>query len=64
MKKILFNTNLFILLLAPVFILAVVGIFYRTMNLQLPNVETEIVGLFNKRTIFQVLCEVVKDQVW
>lgn len=64
MKKILFNTNLFILLLAPVFILAVVGIFYRTMNLQLPNVETEIVGLFNKKTIFQVLCEVVKDQVW
>jgi len=64
MKKILFNTNLFILLLAPVFILAVVGIFYRTMNLQLPNVETEIVGLFNKRTTFQVLCEVVKDQVW
>jgi len=64
MKKILFNTNLFILLLVPVFILAVVGIFYRTMNLQLPNVETEIVGLFNKRTIFQVLCEVVKDQVW
>ncbi len=64
MKKILFNTNLFILLLAPVFILAIIGIFNRTMNLQLPNVETEIVGLFNKRTIFQVLCEVVKDQVW
>ncbi len=63
MKKVLLNANLFILLLAPVFILAIVGILYRTINIELPNVETEIVGLFNNRTVFQVLCEVIVSQV-
>lgn len=63
MKKIFYNSNLFILLLAPVFILALVGILYRTINIELPNVETEIVGLFNKRTVFQVLCEVIVSQI-
>lgn len=63
MKKILLNANLFILLLAPVFILEIVGILYRTINIELPNVETEIIGLFNKRTIFQVLCEVIVNQI-
>ncbi len=64
MKKILLNTNLFILLLAPVFILAIVGILYRTINIELPNVSTEFVGMFNNRTVFQVLCEVIVSQVY
>lgn len=63
MKRIFSNANLYILLLAPIFILAIIGIFCRTINIELPNVETEIIGLFNKRTIFQVLCEVVQSQI-
>lgn len=63
MKKILFNSNLFILLLAPVFILALVAVLFRTINIELPNVPAEVVGLFNKKTIFQVLCEVIVDQI-
>ncbi len=64
MRRILLNANLYILLLAPVFILAILGIIDQTKYLQFPNVEMEIVGLFNKKTIFQVLCEAVKSQVW
>jgi len=64
MKKILSNANLYILLLAPVFILVIVGILYRTINVELPNVPTEFVGMFNNRTIFQVLCEVIIDQIY
>jgi len=64
MKKIITNLNLYILLLAPVFLLAIAGIIYQTINVELPNVQTEIVGLFNRRTIFEVLCEVVKKQIW
>lgn len=64
MKKILLNSNLFILLLAPVFILAVAGIFFRTINFQLPEVQTEIIGLFNRKTVFEVLCETVKSKIW
>lgn len=63
MKKILLNTNLYILLLAPVFILAIVGILYRTINIELPNVETEFVGVFNNWSVFQVLCEVIINQI-
>ncbi|MGI4022371.1 MAG: hypothetical protein ACRYFA_12765 [Janthinobacterium lividum] len=62
MKKLLYNTNLYILLLAPVFLFVVAGVLFHAINIELPNVETEISGLFNRRTIFQVLCEVVKSQ--
>ncbi|MVN22211.1 hypothetical protein [Mucilaginibacter arboris] len=64
MKKIISNLNLYILLLAPVFLIALVGIVYHSINVNLPDVQTEITGLFNKRTIFQILCEVVKEQIW
>lgn len=62
MKKLISNLNLYILLLAPVFILSIAGIIYQTVNVELLNVQTEIVGLFNRRTIFEVLCEVVKKR--
>lgn len=62
MKKLLHNSNLYILLLLPVFMLAVVGISYRTYQLELPNVQTELIGMFNNRTVFQVLCEVIVSQ--
>ncbi len=63
MKKNLSNANLYMLLLVPVFILAIVGILYRTVNLELPNVSTGFVGMFNNRTVFQVLCEVIVSQI-
>lgn len=62
MKKLLLNANLFILLLAPIFVIMAGNIFYRTINLELPDVQTEITGVFNKKTIFQVLYEIVKNQ--
>lgn len=63
MKKLLYNSNLYILLLLPIFLLAVIGLAYRNYNLELPNVSAEIVGLFNNRTVFQVLCEVIVNQI-
>ncbi len=60
MKKLIFNTNPFILLLAPVFLLSAIALFHWKISLQLPDMQTEVTGLFNKRTLFQVLCEVVK----
>ncbi|RYY06624.1 MAG: hypothetical protein EOP43_05780 [Sphingobacteriaceae bacterium] len=62
MKKIFLNTNLYILLLLPIFLLAIAGVLFHTISFELPDMETEISGLFNRRTIFQVLCEVVKSQ--
>lgn len=63
MKETLSNSNIYILLLLPVFLLAVTGIFYRNCSLELPNVQTTIVGMFNNRTIFQLLCEVFVSQI-
>jgi len=63
MKKILYNSNLYILLLLPVFLLVFISIFYRNYSLELPDVQTELSGLFNKKTIFQVLCEVIVSQI-
>ncbi|RYE36751.1 MAG: hypothetical protein EOP42_02225 [Sphingobacteriaceae bacterium] len=63
MKKILYNSNLYILLLLPVFLLAVAGVSYHTYQLELPNMQTQIAGIFNNRTVFQVLCEVIVSQI-
>ena len=62
MKKLLLNSNPYLLLLAPVFLLSVFSLFHWTINLQLPDMQTEVLGLFNKRTVFEVLCEVLKSQ--
>ncbi|WP_299291127.1 hypothetical protein [uncultured Mucilaginibacter sp.] len=62
MKKLLFNSNPFILLLAPVFLLWITALFHWTIHLQLPDMQTEVTGLFDRKTVFQVLCEVVKTQ--
>lgn len=64
MKKIILNTNPFILLLAPVFMIAVFALLKPMLNLQLPNVQTEIIGFLNRRTVFQVLCEMVGNYNW
>ncbi|WP_419803113.1 hypothetical protein [Mucilaginibacter sp.] len=63
MKKFFLNTNPFILLLAPVFLIATAGTLQHTISLELPNVSTELVGMFNNRTIFQVLCEVIVSKI-
>ncbi|RYE29244.1 MAG: hypothetical protein EOP42_14850 [Sphingobacteriaceae bacterium] len=63
MKKILYNSNLYMLLLLPVFLLAITGIFYRTYQLELPNMQSQLIGMFNNRTVFQVLCEVIVSQI-
>lgn len=62
MKKLLTNANPFILLLAPVFLLSIITLFHFTIQLQLPDVQTEVSGLFNRRTVFEVLCEVLKNR--
>ena len=58
MKNFLSNSNLYILLLAPIFIITAV-FFYNEVTFDLPEFQPEIIGLFNRRTIFQVLCEAV-----
>ncbi|RYE31057.1 MAG: hypothetical protein EOP42_11195 [Sphingobacteriaceae bacterium] len=63
MKKTLYNSNLYILLLLPVFLIISLGVSYQAYQVALPNVQTEIAGIFNNRTIFQVLCEVVVNQI-
>ncbi len=64
MKKLILNTNPFILLLAPIFLITATYFYMPVLHLQLPDVNSEITGLFNQKTLFQVTCEVVKDLIW
>ncbi len=64
MKKLISNSNLYILLLAPILLGAVAIIYYQTLSFKTPEMEIEIIGLFNKRTIFEVLCQALVNLKW
>lgn len=66
MKNFILNVNPFILLLAPVILAFLLGINYEMEHLRTFHIASaETISLFSgKMTLFQTVCEVVKDQVW
>lgn len=64
MKKILLNAHLYILLLAPIFLVVVCCFFHPAENLKLTEVQFDVFGCFNRKTIFQMGCNAFENTLF